>query len=220
VSEESDITKNLRREMVEHQIQRRGVRDKRVLQAMLDVPRHLFMPGYSEEAAYGDHAMPIGHGQTISQPYMVAVMTQLLVRNAAGRDKVLEIGAGSGYQAAILSRLFKRVISLERVASLAEQTQERLGELGYAAIRIVVADGTLGYPPESPYDGIIVTAAAPHVPEALTQQLAEGGCCVIPVGSRFLQELRIITKKEGKLSMDSADGCVFVPLVGKDGWEG
>ncbi len=220
MNEESDLTMNLRREMVEKQIQRRGVRDKRVLDAMLSVPRHLFMPGYSEEAAYGDHAMPIGHGQTISQPYMVAVMTQLLVRNAAGRAMALEIGAGSGYQAAILSLLFKQVISIERIAPLAEETGKRLQDLGYGNIRIVVGDGTLGYPPESPYDGMMVTAAAPHVPEALTQQLAEGGCLVIPVGSRFLQELRIVTRKDGKIGMDTADGCVFVPLVGKDGWDG
>jgi protein-L-isoaspartate(D-aspartate) O-methyltransferase len=219
MTEDTEITKNLRREMVENQIRRRGVRDRRVLEAMLSVPRHLFMPGYSEEAAYGDHAMPIGHGQTISQPYMVAVMTQLLVRNAAGRGKVLEIGAGSGYQAAILSLLFERVISIERIAPLAEETEKRLKELGYGNIRIVVGDGTLGHVPQSPYDGIMVTAAAPHVPEALTQQLADGGCLVVPVGSRFLQELMIVTKKEGKLGMDTADGCVFVPLVGKDGWE-
>jgi protein-L-isoaspartate(D-aspartate) O-methyltransferase len=205
--------------MVEHQIRRRGVRDRRVLEAMTSVPRHLFMPGYSDEAAYGDHAMPIGHSQTISQPYMVAVMTQLLVRNAAGRGKVLEIGAGSGYQAAILSLLFELVISIERIAPLAEETEKRLRELGYGNIRIVVGDGTLGHAPQSPYDGIMVTAAAPHIPEALTQQLADGGCLVVPVGSRFLQELRIVTKKEGKLAMDTADGCVFVPLVGKDGWE-
>jgi protein-L-isoaspartate(D-aspartate) O-methyltransferase len=220
LSTDSDKTRRLRRDMVEKQLRRRGVADEKVLEAMDAVPRHSFMPGYSAEAAYGDHAMPIGHGQTISQPYMVAVMTQELVKNAASHGRVLEIGTGSGYQAAILARIFDEVISIERVEPLVEPARRNLDELGFSNITVVAGDGTLGYPPTSPYDGIIVTAGAPHVPAALKRQLADGGALVIPVGSRYLQQLEIITRKGERYRTGTADGCVFVPLIGEDGWDG
>lgn len=218
MSEDSNRARLLRREMVEKQIKRRGVHEERVLEAMLEVPRHLFMKGYSLDVAYGDHAMPIGHGQTISQPYMVAIMSQVLVRSVACFDKVLEIGAGSGYQAAILSLLFRKVITVERVRPLAEESGTRLKELGYSNVTVITGDGTLGYAGEAPYDGIIVTAAAPRVPSAVKEQLNEKGSIVIPVGSRFLQYLEIIKKKDDTFTTRSADGCVFVPLIGVDGW--
>ncbi len=209
----------LREEMVENQIRRRGVRNPEVLDALLRVPRHLFMKGYSPEAAYGDHAMPIGLGQTISQPYMVAIMTQVLVEAAGGRGRVLEIGTGSGYQAAILALLFEAVFSMERVEELARESSGRLRELGYDNVTVVTGDGTLGHPEQAPYDAIMVTAGAPHVPAALKQQLAEGGALVIPVGSRFLQQIEVIRRTQDRLLTTSADGCVFVPLIGRDGWK-
>jgi protein-L-isoaspartate(D-aspartate) O-methyltransferase len=216
---DEERTARLRMDMVETQIRRRGIGDARVLDVMREVPRHLFMTGHSIEAAYGDHAMPIGHGQTISQPYMVAIMTQVLIRACTRPGKVLEIGSGSGYQAAILSRLFREVITIERIEPLASETAERLRRLGYANVTVVTGDGTLGREADAPYDGIMVTAGAPHVPSALRQQLADGAALVIPVGSRFLQQLEIITRRGAGFREASADGCVFVPLVGADGWE-
>ncbi|MFH1435649.1 MAG: protein-L-isoaspartate(D-aspartate) O-methyltransferase [Pseudomonadota bacterium] len=220
MTEDSEKARLLRSQMVESQILTRGVRHEGVVDALLRVPRHLFMAGHSMQAAYGDHAMPIGHGQTISQPYMVAIMTQLLVRSSANHVKVLEIGAGSGYQAAILSHLFEQVITIERIDGLARETSQRLRDLGYENVKVISGDGTLGYPPEAPYDAAMVTAAAPHLPSALGEQLGEEGAIVVPVGSRYIQQLEVYVKKDGRLEKEIADGCVFVPLIGEDGWEG
>jgi len=219
VREENNTSIILRQKMVETQIKRRGINEKIVLDSMLKVPRHLFMPGYSLENAYDDHAMPIGHGQTISQPYMVAVMTELLFRNSTNHLKALEIGTGSGYQAAILSLIFEKVISIERIQELAHEARNRLNNLGYTNVEVVIADGTLGWEKSAPYDGIIVTAGAPKVPQPLIDQISEGGCLVVPVGSRFIQEVKVVKKRNGKIEIESADGCVFVPLIGKEGWD-
>lgn len=217
-NELEDRALKLRHEMVENQIRRRGIHNEEVLNAMMRVKRHLFMPSHSLEAAYGDHAMPIGHGQTISQPYMVATMTDELIKNTEKRGRVLEIGTGSGYQAAILSHLFEEVITIERIEPLASHTREMLKKMGYENIKVIVGDGTVGYKKMIPYDGIIVTAGAPHVPESLKQQLSDGGALVIPVGSRFMQDLKIIRRKGNCYTESSGGGCIFVPLIGKEGW--
>ena len=177
-----DMTEE-RNEMVRTQIQARGVRDPRVLQAMREVKRHLFVPGESAEDAYEDYPLPIGEGQTISQPYIVALMTELL--ELQPDDKVLEIGTGSGYQAAILSRLAREVRSIEIVPSLAETAGKRLDLLGYDNVHLRVGDGYKGWPDEAPFDAIIVTAAPPEIPQALVDQLAEGGRMVVPVGTNY-----------------------------------
>ena len=176
-----------REHMVESQLVRRGIKDRRVLDAMRQVPRHLFIPKDMRDLAYCDGPLPIGQGQTISQPYIVALMTELL--ELTGQEKVLELGTGSGYQAAILSRLVSQVYSVERHAALAEQAEKVFAQLGYDNIVIKVGDGTLGWPEHSPYDAIIVTAAAPDIPQPLTDQLADGGRLVAPVGSRWSQVL-------------------------------
>ncbi|MBN2233023.1 MAG: protein-L-isoaspartate(D-aspartate) O-methyltransferase [Deltaproteobacteria bacterium] len=203
--------------MVERQLIGRGISDVRVLTAMGRVKRHRFVPAELARAAYDDRPLPIGNGQTISQPYMVAAMTELLAL-VNGREKVLEIGTGSGYQAAILAELAGEVVTIEREEPLAAAARRRLAEMGYTNIRVIGADGTRGYPPAAPYDGIIVTAGAPHVPAALTAQLAENGRLVIPVGPRSSQTLTLVKKVEGRLITSSAFRCVFVPLRGVDGW--
>jgi protein-L-isoaspartate(D-aspartate) O-methyltransferase len=203
--------------MVETQIAARGITDARVLSAMRKVPRHLFVPEEVRAAAYGDHPLPIGHGQTISQPYIVAMMTSLLQIHPD--DRVLEIGTGSGYQAAILGILAKEVISLERIPEVARLAQKNLAVSGSGAIRIVTGDGTQGYPERAPYDGVLITAATPSIPPPLIDQLAEGGRLVAPVGSRDLQELIRLTRKEKDLLRESFGGVVFVPLLGEHGWE-
>lgn len=205
-----------RRAMVESQIRRRGVRDERVLRALLEVPRHEFVPPQFQSKAYDDQPIAIGDGQTISQPYMVAAMTEA-ARVKPG-DNVLEIGTGSGYQAAILAHLGADVITLERIPRLAESARERLVRLGYGRVRVVPEDGSVGYPAGAPYVVILVTAAAPAVPEVLITQLAEGGRLVIPVGTLQLQTLQVISKYADKLSVRELDPCQFVPLVGKDAW--
>ncbi len=212
-----DLYNSEREEMVCYQIERRGVRDKRVLAAMRKVPRHLFVPSDEWEYAYLDAPLSIGQGQTISQPYIVAVMTELL--GLQGNEKVLEIGTGSGYQTAILCELAKEVYSLERLPLLAEAAQKRLEELGIKNVRISSGDGTLGWQAYAPYDGILVTAAAPHVPESLLAQLAEGGRLVIPVGHHFSQVLQLWQREGGQLHSEDCMGVVFVPLIGKDGWQ-
>jgi protein-L-isoaspartate(D-aspartate) O-methyltransferase len=169
-----------------------------------------------ESSAYGDHALPIGHRQTISQPYMVASMTQEL--RLTGSEKVLEIGTGSGYQTAILSELAEQVFSVERIPELAERARALLEEQGYLNIAIRVADGTIGWNEFAPFDRMLVTAGAPDVPRSLLEQLADPGLMVIPVGSQGLQELTVVRKQAGALERRSAGGCVFVPLVGKEGW--
>ncbi len=203
--------------MVASQIEARGVRDPRVLEAMRTVPRHLFVPAGFVDAAYQDRPLPIGEGQTISQPYIVARMTELL--EVQPTDRVLEIGAGSGYQAAILGCLVERVITVERIAKVAEMARRNLERLGIRNAVVVVGDGTLGYPAEQPYDAIIVTAATPEVPGPLLEQLAEGGRLVAPVGGRDYQELLKVVKRDGRLLRESHGAVMFVPLIGEFGWE-
>jgi protein-L-isoaspartate(D-aspartate) O-methyltransferase len=206
-----------RLEMVECQLKARGIRDARVLDAMLRVPRHLFVPHDLRRRAYYDSPLQIGEGQTISQPYMVAVMTEMLT--LTGSEKVLEIGTGSGYQTAILAELARFVHSIERIASLAEQARDRLKTLGYTNVGVHVGDGSIGLQDESPFDAIMVTAGAPDVPVSLCNQLAAGGRLVVPVGSRTLQRLHLVKRHHGQLEVTECTGCVFVPLVGEEGWE-
>ena len=203
--------------MVEEQLMPRGISSKSVLDAFREVPRHEFVPPDMRQSAYEDHPLPIGEGQTISQPYMVALMTQCL--DLKGNERVLEIGTGSGYQAAILSRLAKEVYSIERIDLLAKRTEQNLKRLGYAAVKILVADGTLGWKENSPYNAIIVTAAAPKIPPAYTDQLALGGKLVIPVGTMTSQVLTVVEKKPDGNVVSEICGCVFVSLVGEEGWK-
>jgi len=206
-----------RKLMVETQLISRGIKDIKVIEAMYKVPRHLFVNKADIEKAYDDIALPIGYGQTISQPYMVAIMTELL--QLQGDEKVLEIGTGSGYQAAILAELAKEVYSVERIYSLAKEAEERLNELGYTNIWIFVRDGTLGLSEYAPFDRIIITAAAPEIPETLKKQLKEGGIIVAPVGSRYSQQLLKIKKEGEKFNQSYHTLCLFVPLIGKYGWQ-
>lgn len=207
-----------RERMVRYQLEARGITNPRVLDAMRKVPRHLFVPPERVHDAYSDHALPIGEGQTISQPYMVALMTQLL--DPAPSHRVLEVGTGSGYQAAILAELANEVVTMEREEALSLRAREVLESLGYRNIIFVVGDGTEGYPPLAPYDGIIVTAGAPFVPQPLVEQLAPGGRLVIPVGHRYEQVLTVAEKDEqGRLHVSEHGYCVFVPLIGKHGWQ-
>jgi len=205
-----------REHMVESQLVHRGIKDKRVLDAMRQVPRHLFVPKDMRGLAYSDSPLPIGQGQTISQPYIVALMTELL--ELTGQEKVLELGTGSGYQAAILSRLACQVYSVERHAALAGQAEKVLTQLGYDNVVISVGDGTLGWPEHSPYEAIIVTAAAPDVPQPLTDQLTDGGRLVAPVGSRWSQVLAKVKRQGETLTREHLTAVAFVPLVGKYGW--
>jgi protein-L-isoaspartate(D-aspartate) O-methyltransferase len=202
--------------MVETQLIPRGIKHKKVLQAMTTVPRHLFVEEGLRAQAYSDYPLPIGEGQTISQPFMVALMTEALA--LTGREKVLEIGAGSGYQAAVLSLMAERVFSIERIPALASKARKVLDSLHYSNVQIRVGDGTGGWPEEAPFDAIIVTAASPDVPQTYIDQLAEGGRLVIPVGGEFLQELMRITKTDGRTVTEDLGGCRFVKLVGKYGW--
>jgi protein-L-isoaspartate(D-aspartate) O-methyltransferase len=206
--------------MVADQLRRRGIRDQRVLDAMASVPREQFVPNVPASVAYDDRALPIDAGQTISQPYMVARMTELL-RVEAG-DRVLEIGTGSGYQAAVLAHLGAKVTSIERHADLADAARERLAELGVEAagsVDVHVADGSQGDPDGAPWDGIVVTAAAPAVPDALREQLAIGARLVIPVGPRDQQDLIVVERKGPNDWEELSDGAVvFVPLVGEGGF--
>ena len=196
----------------------RGIRDARVLEAMGRVLREAFVPPADHARAYADQALPIGEGQTISQPYMVASMTEALA--LAGGERVLEIGTGSGYQTAILAELAHEVISVERRPELASRARARLAALGYHNVQIVIGDGSLGHPGAAPYDAILVTAGAPRLPESLKAQLSEGGRLVIPVGSREHQELRVVRREQEGFVESTRDACVFVPLVGSEGWPG
>jgi protein-L-isoaspartate(D-aspartate) O-methyltransferase len=210
----------LRKQMLEEQLVPRGIRDKAVLAAMGEVPREEFVPPEMSRYAYEDGPLPIGRGQTISQPFMVAYMAQVL--ELARTDRVLEIGTGSGYAAAVVSRIAAEVHSIERVASLAEEARVRLRDLGYLNIHVHVGDGSLGLPDFAPYDAIVVTAGAPWVPEALKEQLGPGGRLVIPVGSHLdLQELVRVRRTEADgFASERLMGVRFVPLVGADGWQG
>jgi protein-L-isoaspartate(D-aspartate) O-methyltransferase len=203
--------------MVEDQLQRRGLDDAKVLEAMAAVPRELFVPSVPVSVAYDDRALPIDAGQTISQPYMVARMTELLEVEAG--DRILEIGTGSGYQAAILARLGARVTTIERHADLSDDAQERLATLGIGNIEFVVGDGSQGLPDGAPWDGIVVTAAAPSIPDALREQLAIGARLVIPVGPRSEQRLIVVERRSESDWTEVSDGAVmFVPLVGEAGF--
>ncbi len=214
----SDTDFAWRREwMVKKQLIPRGISDQRVIDAMLRVPRHLFVSESMIDSAYDDMALPIGEGQTISQPYMVAIMTELL--ELKGPEKVLEIGCGSGYQAAILAELSREVFSVERIGILADRASARLRSTGYANVRIRTDDGTLGWPEEAPFDRIIITAAAPSVPEPLLEQLADNGIILLPVGDRFSQQLLKIRKTGDRTIEEYHTPCVFVPLIGKHGWQ-
>jgi len=208
----------LRNEMVDYQIAARGIRDPRVLAAMREIPRHLFVPVQIRSASYDDSPLPIGEGQTISQPFIVAFMTELL-EPAAG-DRVLEIGSGSGYQAAILSRLVASVTSIERLPGVAALAGKNLAAVSARNVKVVVGDGTLGWKENAPYNGILVTAAAPSVPPALIEQLAEGGRLVAPVGDRDIQQLVKMTRKGGRIGEERYGGVRFVPLIGQEGWGG
>jgi protein-L-isoaspartate(D-aspartate) O-methyltransferase len=193
------------------------IRDKRVLAAMRAIPRELFVPPESRHLAYADKPLPIGYGQTISQPFIIALMTEAL--ELKGKEKVLEIGTGSGYQAAILAELAEKVITTERVKPLAEMAKILLDRLGYTNIEVHLAEETLGWRREAPYDAIMVTAAAPKVPPELIAQLAIGGRLVIPVGSRFVQELCKISRGRKKNKIENLGGCRFVSLIGRGAWE-
>ncbi|NTV00758.1 MAG: protein-L-isoaspartate(D-aspartate) O-methyltransferase [Methanoregulaceae archaeon] len=203
--------------MVETQIVARGVRDERVLSAMREVPRHLFVPESYQSAAYNDSPLPLGKGQTISQPYIVAVMTELL--RLLPTDKVLEIGSGSGYQAAILGKLAQTVLTIERIPEVAEIARANLARLKMTNVTVVTGNGTIGYPEGAPFDGILITAATPSVPAPLINQLAEGGRLVAPVGSRDLQELVRLIRHGERITRELFGGVVFVPLLGEHGWQ-
>ena len=205
-----------RRAMVEEQIRERGVGAPRLLAALLAVPRHLFVPEDYVAGAYSDQPLPIGEGQTISQPYMVAVMTEAL--ELSGNERVLEVGTGSGYQAALLSLLAAEVYTVESHASLALAARQRLAQLGYANVHVHSGDGTMGLSEAAPFDAIVVTAAAPRVPLPLVEQLAEGGRLVIPVGQADQQELLQVRKTAGQITSRALHYCRFVPLVGRYGW--
>ncbi len=207
---------SFRQAMVETQLRRRGIRDERVLQVMSEMPRHDFVaPVYLFEA-YEDHPLPIGEGQTISQPYMVAIMTEALELEPA--DKVLEIGTGSGYQTAILARLAAQVYTVEKFASLASAAEERLRGMAFTNVEFRTGDGSGGWPEHAPYQGIVVTAGAPYVPDALVEQLAEGGRLVIPVGDANQQELLQVVRRGSEREIRTINYCRFVPLTGKYGW--
>ncbi len=206
-----------RRDMVERQLKSRGIRDPRVLQAMLEIPRELFLPDESRYLSYRDEPVSIGHGQTISQPYMTALMAQCL--ELRGTETVLDVGAGSGYHAAVLGALAAKVYAIEIIPALADVARSNLETTGRAGnIVVVCGDGSAGYPQHAPYDAISVAAAAPDVPSELLDQLDDPGTLVIPVGSLWDQELRVVTKSGGQLSTVVASFCRFVPLRGTAGW--
>jgi protein-L-isoaspartate(D-aspartate) O-methyltransferase len=204
--------------MVEYQIAARGIHDQRVLSAMREIPRHLFVPPPYDKSAYEDCPLPIGNGQTISQPYIVALMTELI--SLQPTDNVLEIGTGCGYQAAILAVLVRQVTTIERIPEVAGLARANLAVVGSKNVEVIVGDGTLGYPQNAPYEGIIITAATPSVPRPLIDQLAEGGRLVAPVGARDIQELIRLTKRSGSITEGHHGGVRFVPLIGKCGWSG
>lgn len=204
------------REAMVRDLRRRGIRDERVLEAMRKVPRHLFVPEAYRDVAYGDHPLPIGAGQTISQPFIVALMTEAL--QLEKHHKVLEIGTGSGYQTAILAELAKEVYTVERVPALLEGARRFLAELGYTNVRYRVGNGTLGWPEHAPYHRIIATGAVPEVPRSLKEQLADPGRLVIPVGGRQVQSLVLLRKEGDRLAQKELVPCSFLPLIGAEGW--
>jgi protein-L-isoaspartate(D-aspartate) O-methyltransferase len=206
-----------RLKMVEEQIVERGMKDDKLIAAMKKIPRHLFVEEALQNQAYSDHPLPIGEKQTISQPYMVALMTEALL--LTGKEKVLEIGTGSGYQTAILAELCEKVFSVERIRSLAIRARKLLYELGYFNVEIKIFDGTFGWIEESPFDAIMVTAGSPDIPQPLMDQLSIGGRLVIPVGDALVQDLFRVIKTEEGVKKEDLGGCRFVKLIGKYGWE-
>jgi protein-L-isoaspartate(D-aspartate) O-methyltransferase len=204
--------------MVERQIIARGITNPRILAAMRRIPRHVFIPPPYDRSAYDDNPLPIGDGQTISQPYIVALMTDLL--NPGPGDAVLELGTGSGYQTAILAALSEHVVTVERIPAMADLARSNFSRVGITNIDMVIGDGTKGYPSAAPYNAILITAAAPQIPPPLIEQLADGGRLVAPVGNRDLQEL-VCVRRTGAQVVESLHGGVrFVPLIGKHGWQG
>ncbi|MCD6361554.1 MAG: protein-L-isoaspartate(D-aspartate) O-methyltransferase [Armatimonadetes bacterium] len=218
VPEALDTEEHRRRraEMVERQLRARGIHDERVLAAMAELPRHLFVPPAQRDMAYEDRAMPIGEGQTISQPYMVALMLQAL--KTTPETLALEVGAGSGYQAALLGMLCRKVYAVEIVDALAERARNAIELAGIDNVEIVTGDGSLGLPEHAPYDAIIVAAGAPELPRPLLEQLADGGRLVAPVGGSFSQQLIICERRGEEISREHGIACVFVPLRGEHGW--
>jgi protein-L-isoaspartate(D-aspartate) O-methyltransferase len=211
-----DVFLTQRIAMVELQLRSRGIRDERVLDAMLRVPRHEFVPPSLQADAYADMPLPIGSGQTISQPYIVAAMLEAL--EIRPEHRVLEIGTGSGYMTALLAELAAEVVSIERHAELAEQARAILARVGYRNVRVMVGDGSIGYPPAAPYDCIIASAAAPSIPAALVEQLSEGGRMVIPVGPPHAQQLQLVRKVAGEAIVTPLDPCRFVPMIGESAY--
>jgi len=203
--------------MVDTQIAARGVKDRRVINAILKIPRHLFVDEALWPEAYEDHPLPIGEKQTISQPYIVAVMSELL--HLTGKEKILEIGTGSGYQCAILAELADQVYTIERIPSIAKRARKIFDQLKYSNVIIHIGDGTLGWKEHSPYDGIIVTAAAPNPPAALLEQLGIGGRLIIPIGDEFTQDLVVFTREDkNNYTEENYGACRFVKLIGEQGW--
>jgi protein-L-isoaspartate(D-aspartate) O-methyltransferase len=209
--DDAAVFADLRQRMVDSQLRARGIADERVLKAMADVPRQEFVADAYRSQAYEDHPLPIGEGQTISQPYIVALMLEALAVRAA--DRVLEVGAGSGYVTALLAELAVQVFSIERHAVLADRAGELLTRLGYKNVRVIVGDGSHGFAEQAPYDVILVSAAASEVPRALLAQLAEGGRMIIPVGDQESQQLQLIQKRNGHPHTTLRELCRFVPLV-------
>lgn len=212
----SDPFEDERRRMVNDQIRGRGIRDSRVLEAFYTVPRHVFVPLGLRDSAYRDSPLPIGEKQTISQPYMVASMTEAAAIKPT--DRVLEIGTGSGYQTAILAELAELVFTIERIAELSKRAREILSKLDYTNIHFRTGDGTLGWESEAPFDAIIVTAGAPRIPPPLTDQLSSGGRLVIPVEEELSQVLYVVTRADAELHKERRERCTFVPLIGEHGW--
>ncbi len=217
MNKDIDAYAEKRENMVRTQIERRGVSDVRVLEAMRRVPRHLFVPEKLRDRAYEDYPLPIGEGQTISQPYMVAEMTQALALSPG--DRVLEIGTGSGYQAAVLAEIAARVYTLERIPLLFDRTRLLFEQLGYKNIITRLSDGTLGWDEEAPFDAVIVTAGAPEIPNPLVAQIGPGGRMVIPVGDEYLQDLIRLYRDENGIHRIHMGGCRFVKLIGEYGWQ-
>jgi protein-L-isoaspartate(D-aspartate) O-methyltransferase len=206
-----------RNRMVDEQIVGRGVKDERVLAAMRKIPRHEFLPEAIRGIAYADNALPLGEGQTMSQPYMVALMTELL--GLKGAERVLEIGTGSGYQSAVLAELCEKVYTVERIKPLADKARATLDRLGYKSVAIKIYDGTYGWREMAPFDAIMVTAGSPDIPAPLVEQLKEGGRMVIPVGDRYGQQLITVDKTAEGTITERSIPCVFVPLIGNHGWK-
>jgi protein-L-isoaspartate(D-aspartate) O-methyltransferase len=202
--------------MVEEQLRPRGIHDQHVLRIMAAVPRHLFVDPTFAGRAYSDHALPIGQDQTISQPYIVALMTQTL--DLTGDEKVLEVGTGSGYQTAILAELADRVFTIERIPGIGLKAKERLTAMGYSNIVFRISDGTVGWREMAPFDRVIVTAGAPKIPAFLEEQLRIGGSCVVPVGEPSNQNLVRVVRTEEGLKEEVLCSCTFVPLIGREGW--